>query len=374
MKIAILKERYTNETRVAITPDVVKLFTRDGFNVWVESNAGLSAGFDNQQYINAGGKISNVPLEIVSDADIILKVQPTPEAEQINELNFAKKGALLIGLLNPSNNKALISHYAKKGINALSLELMPRISKVQHMDALSSQSNLAGYASVIQAAYHYPRAFPMLMTSAGTILAAKVLVLGAGVAGLQAIATSKRLGAVVSSYDVRLIAKEQVESLGAKFINTIEQNIEHNFENKGGYAARVDQEYQELQNQLLDKHISTSDIVITTAQIPGKQAPMLISKDMIAKMQRGSVIIDIAAGSGGNTQVTKADEIFQQDGVKVIGYSNICSLIPLDSSKLYAKNLYNTVKYILHDGRLNTKDEVVKAMLLTLEGEIHYGL
>jgi NAD(P) transhydrogenase subunit alpha len=370
MKIAVLKERYTNESRVAITPEIARLFTRDNFNVCVEYNAGLSAGFDNQQYIDAGAKISNVPLEVVSDADIILKVQPTPEAEQINELNFAKKGALLIGLLNPGNNQTLISYYAEKCINALALELMPRISKVQHMDVLSSQSNLAGYRSIIEAAYHYSKAFPMLMTAAGTILAAKVLVLGAGVAGLQAIATAKRLGAVVSGYDVRSNTKEQVESLGAKFINTIEQN----FENKSGYAAELDKNYKELQNQLLEQHISANDIVITTALIPNKPAPILITKDMILKMKRGSVIIDIAAGSGGNTEITKADEIIEQNGVKVIGYSNLCSLIPFESSKLYAKNLYNTIKYILHDGKLNAQDEVVKAMLLTFEGKIYYGL
>jgi NAD(P) transhydrogenase subunit alpha len=370
MKIAILKERYTNETRVAITPDTVKLFVRDGFNVCIESNAGLKAGFDDQQYVSTGAKISNVPLEVVSDADIILKVQPTPQSEEINELNFAKKGSLIIGLLNPSNNQSLINHYAKRGINAISLELMPRVSKVQHMDALSSQSNLAGYASIIHAAYYYPKIFPMLMTSAGTILAAKVLVLGAGVAGLQAIATAKRLGAVVSSYDVRLAAKEQVESLGAKFINSIEQN----FENKSGYAAQVDQQYQELQNQLLHTHISANDIVITTAQIPGKKAPVLVTKEMISAMKRGSVIIDIAASSGGNTQVTKVDEVFEYRGVKVIGYSNLCAHIPSDSSKLYAKNLYNTVKYILHDGALNIKDDVVRAMLLTFEEKIYYGL
>jgi NAD(P) transhydrogenase subunit alpha len=372
MKIAILRERYNNESRVAITPDIVKLFIKDNFQVFIENNAGLKAGFDNQQYISAGAKISNVPLEIVSDADIILKVQPTPENDPINELIFAKKGAIIIGLLNPGSNKQLISEYCEKQITALALELLPRITKAQSMDVLSSQSNLAGYRSVIEAAYHYSKAFPMMMTAAGTILAAKVLVLGAGVAGLQAIATAKRLGAVVSGYDVRANTKEQVESLGAKFINNIEQTFEN--ENKGGYASELSSEYKKLQANLLDDNVSKNDIIITTAQIPNKPAPILVTKEMISKMRYGSIIIDLAAGTGGNTEITMPDQTVELDGVKVIGYSNMPSLIPFESSKLYAKNLYNFIKYSLSSGKLDTQDDLIKPMLLTFEGKIHHGL
>jgi NAD(P) transhydrogenase subunit alpha len=371
MKIAVLKERYINESRVAITPDVVKLFVKDGFSVYIENNLGVKAGFSNEQYLNVGAKISNVPLEIVSDADIILKVQPTPLTETINELNFAKKDAILIGSLNPSNNKNLIQEYADKQITSLALELMPRVTKAQSMDVLSSQSNLAGYRSVIEAAYHYVAAFPMMMTAAGTILAAKVLVLGAGVAGLQAIATAKRLGAVVSCYDVRSSTKEQAESLGAKFIN----NIEQSFDSKGGYAAEVSEEYKKLQAQLLDQHVSKNNIIITTAQIPNKPAPILVTKDMISKMPYGSLIIDLAAATGGNTEVTQVDKVVELNGVKIIGYSNLPALIPFESSKLYAKNLYNFIKYAFNENKqLKTDDDLVKAMLLTFKGKIHYGL
>ena len=370
MKIAVLKERYTNELRVAITPDVVKLFIKDNFQVCVENNAGLAAGFSNEEYLKAGAKISKVPLEVIGDADIILKVQPTPSSDESGELVFAKKGAIILGLLNPSNNKDLIQSYASKNICALSMELLPRITKAQSMDVLSSQSNLAGYRSVIEAAYYYTKAFPMMMTAAGTILAAKVLVLGAGVAGLQAIATAKRLGAVVSGYDVRSSTKEQVESLGAKFIN----NIEQTFENKSGYASEVSSQYKELQEKLLAEHASQNDIIITTAQIPGKTAPILITKDMISSMRNSSLIIDLAASSGGNTELTQGDKIVDFEGVKIIGYTNLASAIPFESSKLYAKNLYNFIKYAMQSGKLNIADDVVKPMLLTYEGKVLYGL
>ena len=370
MKIAVLKERYTNETRVAITPDTVKLFIKDNFKICVENNAGLASGFSNEEYIAAGASISKVPLEVVSDADIILKVQPTPIVEEISELNFAKKGAVIIGLLNPSQNADLIQSYASKKISAISLELLPRITKAQSMDVLSSQSNLAGYRSVIEAAYHYGKAMPMMMTAAGTIIAAKVLVLGAGVAGLQAIATAKRLGGVVSSYDVRAETKEQVESLGAKFINTIGQNMQAN----GGYAAELTQDSQKQQEKLLAEHVSKNDIIITTAQIPGRQAPVLLTKAMLSSMRRGSIVIDLAASSGGNTAITQADKIVELNGVKVIGYSNIPSLIPYESSKLYAKNLYNFVKHSFASGALAANDDLVKPVLLTYEGRVIYGL
>jgi NAD(P) transhydrogenase subunit alpha len=370
MKIAVLKERHANELRVAITPDIVKLFIKDHFQVYVEKNAGLAAGFRDDEYLAAGAKVSGVPLEIISDADIILKVQPTPQNDPINEIAFAKKNAIIAGLLNPNANKNLIKEYADRQICALSLELLPRTTKAQSMDVLSSQSNLAGYRSVIEAAYYYGKAFPMMMTAAGTILSAKVLVLGAGVAGLQAIATAKRLGAVVSGYDVRSSTKEQVESLGAKFVNTIEQS----FDSQGGYASEVSKEYKALQAELLEEHVSKNDIIITTAQIPNQPAPVLVTKDMINKMRQGSVIIDLAASTGGNTEITQVDKIIELNGVKIIGYSNLPSAIPFESSKLYAKNLYNFIKHAMAKGSINVSDDLIHPTLLTFEGKIYYGL
>jgi len=370
MKIASLKERHPNETRVAITPDIVKLFVRSKFDVCIETKAGLTAGFSDEDYVAAGAKVSKVPLEVIGDADIILKVQPTPMDEKINELSFAKKGALVIGLLLNADKK-LFDSYADKKINAMSLELMPRISKVQHMDVLSSQSNLAGYRAVIEAAYHCLGVFPMLMTAAGTILAKKTLVIGTGVAGLQAIATAKRLGGIVQAYDVRQATKEQVESLGAKFINTHLQDCE----TKSGYAkAKLDSASIKAQNEILTNAAKNNDIIITTAQIPGKKAPILISKEMIAQMKPGSIIIDLAAGTGGNTELTKADKTVDVHGVKIIGYTNFPGLVPHDASKLYAKNLYNVITYAFNDGILNANDDVIKSMLVTFEGKVVYGL
>ncbi len=370
MKIAVLKERYTNEKRVAITPDIVKRFIDDNFNICVQSNAGLNAGFSDEDYAHAGAKISNVPLEIVADADIIVKIHPEPASQECGELEFAKKGAIIIGLLNPTNNTSLLQHYATKGISSLALELLPRISKAQSMDVLSSQSNLAGYRSVIEGAHHYGRAFPMMITAAGTILAAKVLVLGAGVAGLQAIATAKRLGAVVYAYDVRSATKEQAQSLGAQFINTIDQDLE----GAAGYANEMSDQHKAAQAQLLEQYMTKVDIVITTAQIPGKPAPILITKKMIAKMRRGSVIVDLAAINGGNTELTKIDQVVECGGVKIVGYGNIASLIAGDSSKLYAKNVYNLIKHIFSNNKFDAADDIVKPMLLTHKGKVLYGL
>ncbi len=366
MKIAVLKEKAHGETRVAVTPDVASLFIKAGFSISVEHDAGSLAGFTDESYKAVGANISNVPLEIVSDADIILKIHPTPIEDKVNEIEFAKKGAAIIGFLSPYNNKFLTQTYAEKNITALAMELVPRITKAQSMDALSSQSNLAGYRAVIEAAYHFKRGFPMLMTAAGTVASAKVLVLGAGVAGLQAIATAKRLGAVVSAYDVRAAAKEQVESVGAKFIQVDDES----FEGKGGYAAEVTKDYMRKQEQVLESHIKRSDIVITTAQIPGKEAPKLVTKEMIMSMNHGSIIVDMATSSGGNVAGSEKDRIIVQNGVSIIGYSNLATHIPYDSSRLYAKNLYNLVTHIFKDGKLNTEDEIVTNMLLTNKGKV----
>lgn len=367
MKIAVLKEKASGETRVAVTPDVVKLYIRDGFEVLVEKNAGMQAGFLDNMYIDAGAKISSVPLEIVSDADIILKVQPTPTEDKINEVEFAKKGAVIIGLLSPYSNKFLPQSYAEKGISALAMELVPRITKAQSMDALSSQSNLAGYRAVVEAAYHFKRATPMFMTAAGTITAAKVLVLGAGVAGLQAIATAKRLGAIVYAYDVRVSSKEQVESVGAKFIE-----VEHSdaFDGKGGYASEVTKDYMKKQEEIIAQYSKKVDIIISTAQIPGKPAPKLISKAMITAMNPGSVLVDLATSTGGNIEGSIKDQTVDIANVKIIGTANLAMNVAYDASRLYAKNLYNLVTHSFAEGKLKSEDEIVSKMLLAHKGKV----
>lgn len=366
MKIAVLKERTNGENRVAITPDSAKSFIKDGFSIWCEKSSGLAAGYSDAEYTAAGVNISSVPLEIVSDADIILKVQPSPMSDEINELSFAKPKAVIIGLLSPFANMKIIQNYAEKNITSLAMELVPRTTKAQTMDCLSSQTNLAGYRAVIEAAYHFGMAFPMMMTSAGTISPAKVLVLGAGVAGLQAIATAKRLGAMVSAYDVRAASKEQVESVGGKFLSVGEDD----FSNASGYARELSAESQQKQADLLAEHAAKNNIIITTAQIPGKPAPNLITTKMLETMKPGSVIVDLSTATGGNVEGSLRDQIVKKSGITIIGYSNLASHIPHDSSKLYAKNLYNFVSHAYKGGKLNLTDEIVKAMLLTHNGKI----
>jgi NAD(P) transhydrogenase subunit alpha len=373
MKIAVIKEREHNELRVAITPELVKAYIKHHCEVWIEEGAGLIAGFPDTEYTAMGAKVSKVPLEILSDADIILKVKPTPVNEKINETEFAKKGALIIGLLNPHSNNALLDLYKHREFSSLSMELVPRTTKAQSMDALSSQANLAGYRAIIEASYELKAALPMFMTAAGTVQPAKVLVLGAGVAGLQAIATAKRLGAVVSALDARQAAKEQVESVGGKFLSV---ETSESFEATGGYAKEVSDDYKLKQQMLLAEQIKLHDIVITTAQIPGKLAPKLISKALIDSMKPGSVIVDLAASSGGNCEGTLMDEVVEYNNVKILGYSNLPSKIAYDASRLYAKNLFNLVMYIFDNGKkshLNIEDDIVKAMLVTHEGKITFN-
>jgi H+-translocating NAD(P) transhydrogenase subunit alpha len=366
MKISALKERAPNETRCAITPETAKLFISKGFSVMVEQGIAESAGFSDSMYTESGAKVSAVPLEIISDADIILKVQPSPLENKINEIEFAKPGAIILGLLSPYNNKVYIEKLVEKKLSGLAMELVPRITKTQNMDALSSQTNLAGYRAVIEASYYFNRAFPMMMTAAGTIIPAKVLVLGVGVAGLQAIATARRLGASVAAYDVRSTTKEQVESLGAKFLSP-ESSI--NMETSAGYAKEVSEEYKKKQEQFLSAVIKNYDIIITTAQIPGKQAPMLVTAQMIKTIKPSSVILDMATASGGNVEGSKIDEVITKGGVKIIGWSNLAARISADSSKLYAKNLSNFLDHSIQNGKFNFEDEVVKQMIVTKYGK-----
>ncbi len=367
MKISALKEKARNENRVAITPDTTRIFIKAGYQVCIEKGAGLASNYIDQEYIDAGAQISSVPLEVISDADIIAKVQFSPEEETHSEKEFAKNNALIIGLLNPYFNESLIDFYTTKNISLLSMDLVPRTTKAQSFDSISSQANLVGYRAVIEAAYEYTRAIPMLMTAAGTITHAKILVLGAGVAGLQAIATARRLGASVFGYDVRVAAKEQVESLGAKFIHP---DLNADFSNENGYAKTVSAEFEKHQENMLFSEIPKFDIIISTAMIPGKTAPILITKEMIKKMKRGSIIVDTVAYFGGNSECTILNQVTEENGIKIIGYENFASRISSDTSKLYAKNIANLISYIFSKGSdIDVNDEVIRQMILTHKGE-----
>lgn len=368
MKIAAIRERERGEFRTAITPDIAKLYVKKGYRVFVERGMGAGAHYLDSDYENAGAVVSSVLLEILSDADIILKVQPTPLIDQFNEIDMAKEGATIIGLLSPYSNIEYLEKASAKKLSTIAMELVPRVTKAQGMDVLSSQSNLAGYRGVIEASYYFDRAFPMMMTAAGTINPAKTLILGIGVAGLQAIATAKRLGSIVSAYDVRLATKEQAESLGAKFVYPSELMIDS--EDKTGYAKEVSKDFAAIQERFLNQIIDKFDIVITTAQIPGKKAPLLITKEMVTKMRPGSVIVDMAASSGGNVEDSVEDKIVVKKGVKIIAWNNLAIKIAGDSSRLYAKNLYNFLNYAVQDRKINFKDQLVEEMTISIDGNM----
>ena len=368
MKISVLRERRPGETRVAATPETVKKLVAAGHTVTIESDAGKTAGFLDSAFEEAGASIAKDAASAVTGSDIVFKVRG-PETGEVAEL---PEGTTVIGLMEPfSLDPALVSALNAKKIASLSMEFTPRITRAQSMDALSSQSNLAGYRAVIEGAQVYGRAMPMMMTAAGTIAPAKVFVMGVGVAGLQAIATARRLGAVVTATDVRPAAKEQVASLGAKFIAVEDEEFKA-AETAGGYAKQMSPEYQAKQAELTASHITKQDIVITTALIPGRPAPVLVTEDMVKTMKPGSVIVDMAVSQGGNCPLSKPDEVVDVGGVKVAGFSNLPAHLPADASSLYAKNLLAFLPLITaEDGSLNldTDDEVVGAMLLTKGGE-----
>ncbi len=368
MKITILKESLNGENRVAATPETVKKFIALGADIAVEKGAGLKASIADNDYKDAGATIS-ARTAAIKDADIIMGVNgPTPAS-----LKGMKKGAWLIAGLNPFGERKRVDAYAKLGIDALAMEFMPRITRAQSMDILSSQSNLSGYKSVLEAASHYGRAFPMMMTAAGTVSAAKCFVMGVGVAGLQAIATARRLGAQVSATDVRAATKEQIQSLGAKpiFVESVE-GIEG--EGSGGYATEMSEEYQKAQAELVSSHIAKQDIVITTALIPGRPAPKLISDAQIKTMRSGSVIVDLAAEQGGNVAGAKPGEVVEKHGVKIVGASNMPSLLAADSSALFSRNLYNFLSayWDKEAGKpvLPDDDEVTIGIRLTKDGKV----
>jgi H+-translocating NAD(P) transhydrogenase subunit alpha len=366
MRIAVAREADPAEDRVAATPDTVKKMLGLGADVAVEPGAGIKSGIPDADFTAAGATVSP---DAVKGADVVLRVRRPNAAE----LASCKKGALVIAIMDPYGNEAALKSMADAGVTAFAMELMPRITRAQVMDVLSSQANLAGYRAVIDAAAEYGRALPMMMTAAGTIPAAKVFVMGAGVAGLQAIATARRLGAIVTATDVRPAAKEQVESLGAKFI-AVEDDEFKQAETKAGYAKEMSKEYQAKQAALVAEHVKKQDIVITTALIPGRPAPRLISKDMVWSMRPGSVIIDLAVERGGNCELAKPGEVIETNGVKIVGHLNVAGRIAASASSLYAKNLYAFLEILVDKPSkalaVKWDDEIVKATALTRDGGI----
>jgi len=374
MKVVVPRERRAHERRVAATPDTVKRMVGMGWSVAVERGAGESAALPDAQYQQAGATLLDRLPGNLGEADVLVKVQrPMTAAEGNDELLGVKRGAMVVGLLAPGNAPQSLSDYAAKGVTAIALELLPRITRAQNMDALSSQSNLAGYRAVIDAAAELQRALPMMMTAAGTIAPAKVMVLGAGVAGLQAIATARRLGAVVLATDVRPAAKEQVESLGAKFV-MVESEETKTAETAGGYAREMSEDYRRRQEALVRETLAKQDIAITTALIPGRRAPILITADMVKSMRPGSVIVDLAAEQGGNCELTRPGDVAEVDGVRIIGHLNVPSCVPTDASMLYARNVLNFLTPLVDkDSRVlkvDWNDEILKATVLTRDGAV----
>ena len=355
MKIISFKENLNIEKRIAITPEIAKKYISSGFEVFLGENYGDHLGYNDEEYKNLGVQILNEEKKIINNVDIIVQLG-LPSDETLSLLNENQN---LVGILNPYVNKDKIDGLIKKKINCFSLELLPRITRAQSMDILSSQANLAGYKAVVESFAYFEKAIPMMMTAAGTIPAAKVLVVGAGVAGLQAIATAKRMGAMVFATDVRMASKEQVESLGGKFLSV---EGSENLETEGGYAKETSEEFKKKQEELLAETLKKIDIVICTALIPGKKAPIIIKDTMIERMQSGSVIYDLAAIQGGNTSFTEKDKVIEKNGVSIMGDTNILNKLPTSASSLYSKNVFNFI--------INLYDKDNKKININLEDEI----
>ena len=366
MYLAIPKENIKGETRVAVTPGTVKDLIKNGIEVYVESKAGQNSYFSDQEYKDAGANIVDSEDELLSQADVIIKVLP-PSNDQVLKI---KPNAAIISFCQTTRELDTVKAIRDRSLTGFSMHLVPRTTLAQKMDALSSQANIAGYKAVLMAASRLGVYMPLLMTAAGTIRPAKVLVLGAGVAGLQAIATAKRLGAQVEAFDVRPVVKEQVESLGAKFIQV--EAGEDEGVGEGGYAKETSDEYKRLQQQLIHDHISKADVVITTALIPGKPAPLLIPISMVDAMKPGSIIMDLASENGGNCELTQKDETIEHNGVTIDGTSNIPGTMPVHASELYAKNVAALLTYMVKDGELNLdlEDEIISGSMYTHNGEI----
>ena len=361
MKIVSVSENQSIEKRIAITPEIAKKYISIGFEVFLSRNYGVHLGITDEEYQDLGVKISNDEKKILNDANVVVQLGLLSD----DKCSLLKQDQILIGVLNPYNNKNKLDNLIKKKINAFSLELLPRITRAQSMDILSSQANLAGYKAVIESFANFEKAIPMMMTAAGTIPAAKVLVVGAGVAGLQAIATAKRMGAIVFATDVRMASKEQVESLGGKFL-TVEGS--ENLETEGGYAKEASEDFKKKQEDLLSETLKKIDIIICTALIPGKKAPLIIKENMIKNLQSGSVIYDLAAIQGGNTAFTEVDKIVEKDGIKIMGESNILNKLPVSASSLYAKNMFNFVENLFDKENkkinINLEDEIIEKTLI----------
>jgi H+-translocating NAD(P) transhydrogenase subunit alpha len=366
MKIAVAKEIDPSEPRVAVSPDTVKKFKALGVDVAIEPGAGLKSGMPDAEFTAAGATVS---ADALKDADIVIKVK-RPEA---SELAQYKRGALVMAIMDPYGNDTALKTMADAGIAAFAMELMPRITRAQVMDVLSSQANLAGYRAVIEGAEAFGRAFPMMMTAAGTVPATKVFVMGVGVAGLQAIATARRLGAIVTATDVRPATKEQVESLGAKFL-AVEDEEFKNAQTAGGYAKEMSREYQAKQAALTAEHIKKQDVIITTALIPGRPAPRLVTMEMVKSMRPGSVLVDLAVERGGNVEGVRLNEIVEVDGVKIVGFPNLAGRVPASASSLYARNLFAFIETMIDKAAkalaVNWDDDLVKATALTRDGAV----
>lgn len=375
MKIGIPKERRTYEARVAASPEVVKKLIALGAEVVIEKGAGESAAIPDRAFKEAGATIAADAAATLKDADIVLKVRrPMSEAEGgPDEVALMKKGAILIGLLSPLGHEDAAKAYADRGVNAFAMELLPRITRAQTMDVLSSQSNLAGYKAAVDAASEFGHAFPMMMTAAGTVPPARVVVLGAGVAGLQAIATAKRLGAIVSAFDVRAAVKEEVESLGAKFIE-VEMGEPESGEAAGGYAREMSEAYKRRQSEKIHETLKKQDIAICTALIPGKRAPVLITEQMVKDMKPGSIIVDLAVEQGGNCPLSEVGKTVTKHGVKIMGHPNLPSRVAADSSALYARNLLAFLSVVIDREskqiKIDWDDEIIKATCLTRDGAV----
>lgn len=363
MKFGIPKEILEGETRVAIVPKLIRQFKKDGDEIYVEKGAGEGSFFSDSDYEKAGAKIFNDVKELYEQSDVILKVQP-PENQEIEML---KEGSIFIGFMAPTVRKEQTKMFAERKVTSFSMEFVPRISRAQSMDALSSMASIAGYRAVLIGAQHLGKFFPLLMTAAGTIPPAKVLILGAGVAGLQAIATAKRLGANVEAFDTRPVVREQVESLGATFV---EMEVVEDAETEGGYAKEMSEAFIKKEMEIIGKHLEKSDICVTTAQIFGKRAPILIKEDMVERMKPGSVIIDIAAEQGGNCVLTKAGEIVEKYGVKIVGAKNLPATLPVDASQMYSKNIITLLNHLFEPENFDFEDEITVKSCITHNGEI----
>jgi NAD(P) transhydrogenase subunit alpha len=374
LKVLITKERTPWESRVAATPETVKRLVKEGLEIVVEAGAGEGAFLPDERFQSAGARMVTDLAPEWASADAVFKVAPLGPNDTLgmDEAALLKPGALVISFLQPYRNLAMVKTLAAGKVTALAMELVPRITRAQSMDALSSQANVAGYKAVLLAASRLGKYFPMLMTAAGTITSAKVVVMGAGVAGLQAVATAKRLGAVVWVSDVRPVVKEQVESLGAKFIDLPTQE---SGEGQGGYAKEMSKDFLARQQSIIKEHISTADVVITTALVPGKPAPRLVTADMVQGMRPGSVIVDLAAEQGGNCELTQANQDVVKHWVTILGPTNLPSTMPLDASTLYARNVLELALLVLKGGKLNldTSDEIIRGTLLTHDGQITHG-